>query len=75
MIIGMKKKKPVPCRIAAKYLFARAFFKNVKPGIKIGIIAGREQVEKYMSGAWWNTDPVITARHIHIMWGGIQNEG
>ncbi|ECT7850633.1 hypothetical protein HQ58_22645, partial [Salmonella enterica subsp. enterica serovar Montevideo] len=42
------------CRISARYLFARAFFKNVRPGITIGVIAGREQVEKYMSGAWWN---------------------
>lgn len=51
------------CRISARYLFARAFFKNVRPGITIGVIAGREQVEKYMSGAWWNNDlsllPVI----------------
>ena len=55
-------------------LFARAFFKNVRPGITIGVIAGREQVEKYMSGAWWNNDPVIAARNIHIEWGGIQND-
>ncbi|HEL5982713.1 TPA: hypothetical protein UOS73_005162, partial [Escherichia coli] len=54
--------------------FARAFFKNVRPGITIGVIAGREQVEKYMSGAWWNNDPVIAARNIHIEWGGIQND-
>ena len=33
------------CRISARYLFARAFFKNVRPGITIGVIAGREQVE------------------------------
>ncbi|ROL35114.1 hypothetical protein BFD70_11640 [Escherichia coli] len=59
----------------ARYLFARAFFKNVRPGITIGVIAGREQVEKYMSGAWWNNDPVIAARNIHISWGDIQNDG
>ena len=35
----------------------------------------REQVEKYMSGAWWNNDPVIAARNIHISWGDIQNDG
>ncbi|HEJ1038546.1 TPA: hypothetical protein SLT50_005072, partial [Escherichia coli] len=56
-------------------LFARAFFKNVRPGITIGVIAGREQVEKYMSGAWWDNDPVIAARNIHISWGDIQNDG
>ncbi|ROK92808.1 hypothetical protein BFD61_23675 [Escherichia coli] len=50
-------------------------FKNVRPGITIGVIAGREQVEKYMSGAWWNNDPVIAARNIHISWGDIQNDG
>ena len=60
--------------ISARYLFARAFFKNVRPGITIGVIAGREQVEKYMSGAWWNKDPVIAARNIHISWGDIQND-
>ncbi|MGL9712417.1 hypothetical protein, partial [Escherichia coli] len=64
-----------PCRTAAKYLFARAFFKNVRPGIQIGIIAGREQVKNYMSGAWWNNDPVTTARNIHINWGGIHYDG
>lgn len=63
------------CRISARYLFARAFFKNVRPGITIGVIAGREQVEKYMSGAWWDNDPVIAARNIHISWGDIQNDG
>ena len=52
MMLSRKKKAPNPCRTAAKYLFARAFFKNVRPGIQIGIIAGREQVKNYMSGAW-----------------------
>ncbi len=56
------------CRISARYLLP-APFKNVRPGITIGVIAGREQVEKYMSGAWWNKDPVIAARNIHISWG------
>lgn len=63
-----KSRKLKACRISARYLFARAFFKNVRPGITIGVIAGREQVEKYMSGAWWNNDPVIAARNIHIEW-------
>ena len=44
-----KSRKLKACRISARYLFARAFFKNVRPGITIGVIAGREQVEKYMS--------------------------
>ena len=70
-----KSRKLKACRISARYLFARAFFKNVRPGITIGVIAGREQVEKYMSGAWWNNDPVIAARNIHISWGDIQNDG
>lgn len=69
-----KSRKLKACRISARYLFARAFFKNVRPGITIGVIAGCEQVEKYMSGAWWNNDPVIAARNIHIEWGGIQND-
>ncbi|MBE8612033.1 hypothetical protein CYG68_06320 [Morganella morganii] len=64
-----RRKKPATCRITAKYLFARAFFKNVRPEIQIGIIAGRKQVKNYMSGTWWNKDPVITARNIHINWG------
>ena len=42
-----KKKASKPCRTTAKYLFARAFFKNVRPGIQIGVIAGREQVKNY----------------------------
>ncbi|HEM7399703.1 TPA: hypothetical protein U2L30_002050 [Citrobacter farmeri] len=74
MMLSRKKKAPNPCRTVAKYLFARAFFKNVRPGIQIGVIAGREQVKNYMSGAWWNNNPVITARNIHINWGGIQND-
>ena len=71
MKILRKKKASKPCRTTAKYLFARAFFKNVRPGIQIGVIAGREQVKNYMSGAWWNNNPIITARNIHINWGGI----
>ncbi|HAG3149673.1 TPA: hypothetical protein G8O65_003934 [Salmonella enterica] len=74
MILFRKKKAPNPCRTSAKYLFARAFFKNVRPGIKIGAIAGREQVKNYISGSWWDNDPVITARKIHINWGNIQND-
>lgn len=66
-----KNKTLRPCRTTHRYLFARAFFKNVRPGISIGIIAGREQVKNYMSGAWWNNDPVMTARNIHMAWGGI----
>lgn len=58
-------------RAAAKYLFARAFFKNVRPGITIGVIAGREQVDLYMRGSWFNNDPVKTAANIHSNWGGI----
>lgn len=68
-----KSRKLKACRISARYLLP-APFKNVRPGITIGVIAGREQVEKYMSGAWWNNDPVIAARNIHIEWGGIQND-
>ncbi|HAT3770580.1 TPA: hypothetical protein I8627_003446 [Citrobacter freundii] len=75
MMLSRKKKAPNPCRTAAKYLFARAFFKNVRPGIQIGVIAGREHVKNYMSGAWWNNDPVTTARNIHINWGGIHYDG
>ncbi|HEM8625813.1 TPA: hypothetical protein U2Q57_000482 [Citrobacter farmeri] len=74
MKLSHKKKTQNPCRTTAKYLFARAFFKNVRPGITIGVIAGREQVANYMSGAWQNNDPIITARNIHINWGGIQND-
>lgn len=74
-MLSRKKKTPNPCRTTAKYLFARAFFKNVKPGIQIGVIAGREQVKNYMSGAWWNNDPVFAARNIHINWGGIHHDG
>ncbi|ESH27097.1 hypothetical protein SEEGA711_27410, partial [Salmonella enterica subsp. enterica serovar Gaminara str. ATCC BAA-711] len=51
MMMLRKKKAPSHCRTSAKYLFARAFFKNVRPGIQIGVIAGREQVKNYMSGA------------------------
>ncbi|POT29866.1 hypothetical protein [Citrobacter braakii] len=69
-----KTKSLKPCRTTHKYLFARAFFKNVRAGIKIGIIAGREQVKNYMSGTWWNNDPVIAARNIHIAWGSIHIE-
>ncbi|EIS0890710.1 hypothetical protein LY076_003168 [Salmonella enterica] len=76
MIMLFRKKKSLkPCRTTAKYIFARAFFKNVRPGIQIGVIAGREQVKNYMSGAWWNNDPVIAARNIHINWGGIHHDG
>lgn len=71
MMLFRKKKESKPCRTTAKYLFARAFFKNVRPGIQIGVIVGREQVKNYMSGAWWNNNPIITARNIHINWGGI----
>ncbi|UIW10369.1 hypothetical protein [Flyfo siphovirus Tbat2_3] len=62
-------KKPSP--IVNKYLFARAFFKNVRPGIEIGVIAGRQEVRKYMSGQWWNNNPVNAAARIHSQWGGI----
>ncbi|EAM6573055.1 hypothetical protein M1A26_001921 [Salmonella enterica] len=76
MIMLLPKKKSLkPCRTTAKYIFARAFFKNVRPGVQIGVIAGREQVKNYMSGAWWNNDPVIAARNIHINWGGIHHDG
>ncbi|EEA8305147.1 hypothetical protein QE82_15735 [Salmonella enterica subsp. enterica serovar Rubislaw] len=63
---------PKPCRTTAKYLFASSFFKNVRPGIEIGVNAGKQQVRNYMNGAWWNNDPVVTARNIHRNWGGIQ---
>ncbi|MFN1147049.1 hypothetical protein [Serratia liquefaciens] len=66
-----KRKHQNPSAIANKYLFARAFFKNVSPGIEIGVIAGRQQVRIYMSGAWWNNDPIKTAAKIHSNWGGI----
>jgi hypothetical protein len=66
-----KRKQPKPSAIANKYLFARAFFKNVRPGIEIGVSAGHQQVRIYMSGAWWNNDPIKTAANIHINWGGI----
>ncbi|HIG8799229.1 TPA: hypothetical protein ACYEOW_005584 [Raoultella terrigena] len=69
-----KKTAIKPCRTTHRYLFARALFKNVRPGIEIGIIAGCKQVKNYMSGAWCNNDPVITARNIHIAWGGIHAE-
>ncbi|EJA5114208.1 hypothetical protein OFY43_004868 [Salmonella enterica] len=75
MMMLRKKKASSHCRTSAKYLFARAFFKNVRPGIQIGVIAGREQVKNYMSGAWWNNDPVFAARNIHINWGGIHHDG
>lgn len=65
----MSKRKA--SRIVNQYLFARAFFKNVRPGINIGVIAGRQQVNEYMRGAWWNNDPVKTAGNIHRNWGGI----
>lgn len=75
MIVFIRKKKTLkPCRATHRYLFARAFFKNVRPGVSIGINSGREQVKNYMSGAWWNNDPVITARNIHMAWGGIHAE-
>lgn len=67
-----RKATPKPCRAASKYLFARALFKSVRPGISIGVIAGREQVYRYIRGEWWNNEPVTAARNIHIMWGGIQ---
>lgn len=69
-----KKRMLKPCRSTHKYLFARAFFKNVRPGVQIGINAGREQVKNYMLGAWWNNEPVTTARDIHIAWGCIHAE-
>lgn len=66
------KRKPLkPSAIAHKYLFARAFFKNVRPGIEMGVIAGRQQVRNYMSGSWWNNDPIKTAANIHSNLGGI----
>lgn len=60
-----------PSVIINKYLFARSFFKNVRPGIEIGVIAGRAEVRKYMSGQWWNVNPVKAAADIHRQWGGI----
>ncbi|EKD0800961.1 hypothetical protein OQ343_000748 [Escherichia coli] len=72
MFWKVKQQNRKPCRASAKYLFARAFFKNVRPGIVIGVLAGKEQVHYYMNGAWWNNDPVIAARNIHRNWGGIQ---
>lgn len=71
-MIFNRKTKSKPCITANKYLFARALFKNVRPGISIGVIAGREQVWRYVRGEWWNNEPVTAARNIHIMWGGIQ---
>lgn len=71
-MIFSRKAKSKPCRTVSKYLFARAFFKNVRPGITIGVLAGREQVCRYMRGEWWNNEPVATAREIHVRWGGIQ---
>ncbi|HEJ6948804.1 TPA: hypothetical protein ACIIU3_003322 [Serratia marcescens] len=66
------KRKPLkPSAIANKYLFARALFKNVRPGIEIGVLAGRQEVRKYMSGVWWNNDPIKAAGNIHRNWGGI----
>jgi len=63
-----------PSAIIHKYLFARAFFKNVRPGIEIGVIAGRVEVRKHMSGSWWNNNAVKAAADIHRQWGGIGNE-
>jgi len=60
-----------PSAIAHEYLFARSFFKNVRPGIEIGVIAGRQEVRKHMSGSWWNKCPVKAAADIHWHWGGI----
>ncbi|KFK93580.1 MULTISPECIES: hypothetical protein [unclassified Serratia (in: enterobacteria)] len=65
----MAKRKP--SRIVNQYLFTRAFFKNVRPGISIGIIAGRQQVREYMRGNWRDNNPVEAARRIHNAWGGI----
>lgn len=58
-------KKPKNCRTTAKYLFARALFKNVSPNIIFGANFGRKMVKVYMGGQWWNNEPVSTACEIH----------
>lgn len=70
-----RKKKHRTLAVQLLNIFCSRLFKNVRPGIQIGVIAGREQVKNYMSGAWWNNDPVTTARNIHINWGGIHYDG
>jgi len=70
-MILTKRKPPKRSAVANKYLFARALFKNVRPGIEIGVLAGRQEVRKYMSGEWWNQDPFKAAGTVHSNWGGI----
>lgn len=64
-----KKKQPKISYAAAKYLFAKAFFNDCRPGVKIGVIAGREQVNNFMRGAWLHLDPISHARKILSDWG------